>query len=327
MDAKSSVKQKLIVTATPHIRSKETVSDIMLDVIIALAPAAVMGAFYFGLRAAALMALSVGSAVLFEFLYRLATRRDRTINDLSAVVTGLLLAFGLPPSAPFWVPVVGAAFAIVIVKQLFGGIGQNFVNPALAARAFLLASYPGIMASWSLAGISARIDAVSTATPLAQLKDGAEQLPSLLQAFLGNRNGSLGETCVAAILAGLAYLLIKRIISWRIPVTYIASFALVAWIMGREGAFTGNPLYELCLGSVMLGAVFMATDYTTSPVTPIGQIIMGVGCGALNAVFRLRGGFPEGTTYAILIMNLAVPLIDKFTKPRIYGEVKKHGHI
>lgn len=318
-------KPRIRVSAAPHIRAKENTGDIMLDVIIALAPAAVMGAYYFGFKAALVIAVSVASAVACEYLYRRFTKRSKTINDLSAVVTGLLLAFNLPSSVPLWVPVIGAAFAIIIVKQLFGGLGQNFLNPALGARVFLLVSFPAEMTNWALG-----VDGVTSATPLAMLKEGFTPGSSdLLNTFIGNVNGSIGEVCTAALLLGLVYLLVRRIISWRIPVTYMASFGVLAWLFGRNGFMTGNILYELCTGGLMLGAVFMATDYSTSPITPAGQLIMGVGCGVLTAVIRFFGGAPEGVSYAILFMNLTVPLIDRFVKGRIYGyrkEVKAHGN-
>lgn len=311
-----------MVSAAPHIRSKDKTSEIMLDVLIALAFAALAGTFYFGYKALLIIVISVASALLFELLFQLVTKRKVTVTDCSAAVTGLLLALCLPASAPYWIPVIGAFFAIVIVKQLFGGIGQNFVNPALAARAFLLASYPAYMTNWSVTPVYA--DAATGATPLALLRQGFEpNMSDVWNAFLGKINGSIGETCAAALLIGGGYLLIRRIISWRIPVTYVGSFMLFTWLFGRNGAFAGFPLYEAVTGGVLMGAMFMATDYATSPVTAKGQLIMGLGCGLINALIRVYGGYPEGTTYAILLMNLAVPLIDKFTKPRIYGEVRR----
>ena len=326
-----SMNRKLIVSATPHIRSKEKVSDIMFDVLLALAPAAVMGTYYFGLKIVFLLAVSIVSCLGFEALFQLITRRKVTISDLSAVVTGVLLTFNLPASAPLWLPIVGSFFAIVIVKQLFGGLGQNFMNPALGARAFLLAAYPVYMTNWSVKPLgvdtitaATSVAGVSSATPLALLKGGyVPGWEDILNAFTGNISGCIGETCAAALLLGFAYLLIRKVISWRIPVMYIGTFALLAWMFGRNGAFTGNALFEVLTGGLLLGAIFMATDYSSSPITPVGQIIMGVGCGVLTAVIRIFGSYPEGVSYSILLMNLVVPLIDRATKPRIYGEVGK----
>lgn len=312
--------QRLIVSSSPHVRSESTVSSIMLDVVIALIPAIVAAAMFFGIRALFIIGVSVAAAVLTEALIQRLMKKPVTINDWSAVVTGLLLAFNLPPSAPWWLAVIGSAFAIAIVKQLFGGLGYNFLNPALAARAFLLASWPVRMTTWTQPGA----DAVTTATPLAILKgtEAAGQLPSLMSMFIGNIGGTIGETSALALLIGSAYLLYKRVINWRIPIIYIATVAVLTWILGPDGAFTGKPLYHVLGGGLILGAFFMATDYVTSPVTPLGQIIMGLGCGILTAVIRLYGGYPEGVSYSILFMNVATPLIDRYTVPKKFGEVK-----
>lgn len=319
--------RKLKVSATPHIRAKGTVSDIMLDVIIALAFPAIVGTFYFGFRAALIVLVSVAACVGFEFLFNIVGKRRQSVGDLSAVVTGMLLAFGLPVSVPLWVPVVGAGFAIIVVKMIFGGMGQNFINPALGGRAFLLAAYPVLLTNWDPGANGRVVDAFSGATPLAALRLGEGFVNAdLTNAFLGRTLGSIGETAAVAILLGGLFLLWRRVISWRIPATYIATFALLAWVFGRgDGMFTGHVLYELFLGSVLLGAVFMATDYSTSPVTPRGQLIFGAGCGALNAIFRFYSGLPEGTTYAIMLMNLCTPLIDRFTRPKVYGHRKERS--
>ena len=316
-------KHQYVVSGTPHIRGKETTAQIMLDVVIALSPAAVMAAFYFGFAAIWIMVLSVCSAVLFELLYQKAVKKPSTIRDCSAVVTGLLLAFNLPASAPFWLPVVGSFFAIVIVKQLFGGLGQNFMNPALAARAFLLASYPAQMTNWSVSPVPA-IDGVTAATPLAALKSGAlaPEMMDYVNIWIGRAGGCIGETCAVALLIGGLYLVARRIISWKIPVFYIGTVAVLSVLLGRNGA----PFYEIGAGGLMLGAIFMATDYSSSPVTPAGKIIFAVGCGILTILIRTySGSYPEGVSYSILLMNLAVPLIDRFTQPRVFGEVRKHG--
>lgn len=322
----------LMVSSTPHIRSNETISSVMRDVVIALLPAAVMGVVFFGVRAAILMVISVVSAVAFEALYQKAAKKKVTVTDFSAVITGLLLAMNLPASAPFWIPVVGAFFAIVIVKQLFGGLGQNFMNPALGARAFLVASYPTAMTgaafketSYGVIGIA---DAVSQATPLTQIKAGAVGLTQTdyINAFIGNTGGVIGETCAIALILGGIYLIIRKVISWRIPVTYILTVFLLTWVFKLCGlAPTREPMYELLAGGLMLGAFFMATDYASSPMTPVGQLIMGIGCGVLTVLIRVFGGYPEGVSYSILLMNLCVPLIDRYTRPTIFGAVKKEA--
>ena len=279
-----------------------------------------MGIVYFRLKALLLIVISIAAAVIAEAVYQKGTKQKVTISDLSAVVTGLLLAMNIPASAPWWVPIVGSVFAIVIVKQLFGGLGQNFVNPALAGRAFLLASYPSIMTNWVTPGA----DAVSTATPLALLKAGnVADLPSITDAFLGNIGGTIGETCALALIIGGVYLIWRGVISWKIPVIYIATVFVLTALIGRNGV--RMPVYELFTGGLMLGAFFMATDYATSPITPVGQIIMAVGCGILTTLIRIFGGYPEGVSYSILIMNLCVPLIERFTKPTIFGALPKEA--
>lgn len=306
--------EKLImVSSTPHVRSRDTIERIMLDVVIALMPACIAGIYFFGIKALLLMLVSVVSCVLFEFIFQKITKKPVTVRDLSAVVTGLLLAMNLPASAPVWLPVVGGFVAIIIVKQLFGGLGQNFINPALLARAFLLTSYPVAMTKWT-------VDSVSTATPLALLKQSIMPNSSdYINALLGNIGGCIGETCSIALIIGGIYLLVKKVISWRIPATYLITVFILSWVLGRNGLFTGVPVYELITGGLLLGAIFMATDYATSPITPVGQLIMGLGCGALTVIIRVYGGYPEGVSYSILLMNLVVPLIDKYTKPRVFG--------
>jgi electron transport complex protein RnfD len=323
-DNMDNAEKKLIVSSTPHTRSNESTKEIMLDVLIALAPAAVMAAYYFGLKAVGVIAASVAACVLFELIYELVLKKEVTIGDYSAAVTGVLLAFNLPASAPLWLPVAGAFFAIVVCKQLFGGLGQNFINPALASRAFLLAAYPVQMTDWSAAPRNLA-DAVSSATPLTRLAEGANVNDiSVVKAFMGQIGGSIGETCAWALIVGGVYLIARRVISWRIPVTYIAAAALGFWVCGRTGLFSGAPLLELVTGGILLGAFFMATDYATSPVTPLGQLIMGAGCGVLTVLIRIYGAYPEGVSFSILLMNLAVPLIDRFTRPKVYG-VKRGG--
>lgn len=298
------------VSSSPHIRAKETTTSIMRDVIIALLPATLASVYFFKLQALIVILVSILSCVAAEYIWQKANKRKVTIGDLSAVVTGLLIAFNLPASVPLWIPVVGGFFAIIIAKQFFGGLGQNIVNPALVARAFLLAAWPKEMTTWTL-------DGVTTATPLAALKAGT-QAPALMDVFIGNVGGCLGETSALALIIGGVYLLAKHVIDWRIPVTYIGTTFIITAIAGRAG----NPVYELFAGGLMLGAFFMATDYATSPITPIGRIIFGVGCGVITSIIRILGGYPEGVSYSILIMNLFVPLIERWTTPKVFGKVK-----
>ena len=308
-----------VVSGTPHVRSKESIQSIMRDVIIALVPATAAGIYYFGLRALILIVAAIISAVFFEWLYEKITKKPVTINDLSAVVTGLLLAMNLPASAPVWVAIVGSAFAIIFAKQLFGGLGQNFINPALAGRAFLLASYPTEMTTWVVPnGLAA--DAATYATPLAQLKNGALDA-SLKQLVMGQVGGTIGETCAIALIIGGIYLLYKHVISWKVPVIYIATVFILFAVIGRHGM--RMPLQEIFAGGVMLGGIFMATDYASSPVTPKGQVIFAVGAGLLTYLIRTFGGYPEGVSYSILIMNCCVPLIERFTEPTIFGALPK----
>lgn len=308
-----------VVSGTPHVRSKESIQSIMRDVIIALVPATAAGIYYFGLRALILIVAAIISAVFFEWLYEKITKKPVTINDLSAVVTGLLLAMNLPASAPIWVAIVGSAFAIIFAKQLFGGLGQNFINPALAGRAFLLASYPTEMTTWVVPnGLAA--DAATYATPLAQLKNGTLDA-SLGQLVMGQVGGTIGETCAIALIIGGIYLLYKHVISWKIPVIYIATVFILFAVIGRHGM--RMPVQEIFAGGVMLGGIFMATDYASSPVTPKGQVIFAVGAGLLTYLIRTFGGYPEGVSYSILIMNCCVPLIERFTEPTIFGALPK----
>ena len=319
-----------VVSGTPHVRSKESIQSIMRDVIIALVPATAMGIFYFGVSALVLIIAAIVSAVVFEALCQKIMKKPVTVSDLSAVVTGLLLAMNLPASAPIWVAVVGSAFAIIFGKQLFGGLGQNFINPALAGRAFLLASYPTEMTTWvvpnglSLADATASAtsvaDAATYATPLAELKAGALHA-SVGQLAIGQVGGCIGETCAIALIIGGIYLLYKHVISWKIPIIYIGTVFVLFAVIGRHGV--RMPLQEILAGGVMLGGIFMATDYASSPVTPKGQIIFAVGAGLITYLIRTFGGYPEGVSYSILIMNCAVPLIERFTEPTIFGALPK----
>ena len=313
-------KTRFSASLAPHIFAKDTTAVLMLDVIAALMPTVAAGIWLFGWNAARVIIICVVSCVGFEFLWEVLLKKPITINDLSAVVTGIILALTMPANAPWWMLVVGSATAILLVKQLFGGIGDNFVNPAATARAVLLASWPALMSGGAY---TAPLDAVSGATPLAILGRSAEAVaqaaPSTLDLFIGRIPGCIGEVSKIAILLGLVYLLIRKTITWHIPVTMIASFMLFTWLFG------GDPLQGVLMGSVLFGAVFMATDYVTSPMTHKGQIIFASGIGLLIALIRMFGGYPEGTMYAILIMNVLTPLIDRVTHGKIYGEVKAHA--
>lgn len=305
----------LKVSAPPHISTKDDVSTIMYDVILALMPAMIAGAYLFGYRAIIIVLISVLSSVAFEILWNKALNKQPSTNDLTAVVSGILLGFNMPVTVPLWMPVVGSFFMIIIVKMCFGGLGHNFMNPALAGRAFLMVSWPAAMtrfvAPFSRLDIVDVTDAITSATPLSPEFAGNVSAWNL---FLGNVGGCIGETSALALLIGGAYLLIRRIITWRIPVCYLATVAVLSALCGADVSV------QLLSGGLMLGAIFMATDYTTSPVTPLGQIIYAVGCGVLTCVIRFAGGYPEGVSYSILLMNIATPLIDKLTPPKIYGK-------
>lgn len=314
---------KFKVSTAPHVRTADTTSRIMLDVCIALIPTLIAGIYIFGLRSLIVVATCVVSCVASELLFQLISKRTVTVYDFSAVVTGLLLGLSLPVTAPWWMCVIGSVVGIVLVKQLFGGIGDNFLNPALTARAVLLASWPTRMsaAAYVNPNYFGRIDALTSATPLELIAKGENV--SLFDLLIGDVPGSIGEVCKIAILLGFAYLLIRRIISWQVPVIVMLTTALCTWAFTGGGIYT--PVAAILSGGVMFAAVFMATDYTTTPMTAPGQLIFAVGTGLLIAVIRCFCGYPEGVTYAILFMNIVTPLIDKYIKPRVYGEVKKNA--
>ena len=313
------MQKNLAVSSSPHLRSGASTRRIMQEVCLALAPAGIAGIVLYGAHAAALIAASVITCVLSEFIYQKLAREKTTIGDWSAVVTGLLLAYNLPANAPIWLAVVGGVIAIVLVKQMFGGIGSNFMNPALTARAILFVSWSSLMSSYPQTTFA--VDATSSATPLALMGAGSVTDVNLWNLMIGNCGGVLGETCKLAIIAGGVYMLIRRIIDWRIPVTFIGTVFLCYLL--KDGA--EMAVYQIFAGGLMLGAFFMATDYATSPVTGIGKLIMGVGCGILLFVIRAYASYPEGCSFAILFMNVVTPLIDKFTMPKPFGEVKQHG--
>ncbi len=311
------MQQELILSGSPHIKSSISTSRIMLDVVIALIPACIAAVYFFGAGCLMTIALCIISAVGCEAAVQYFTKKAVTISDLSAVVTGLLLALNLPPNVPWYIPVCGSAFAIIIVKQCFGGLGHNFMNPALAARCFLLISWPVAMTTF--VAPFAGVDAVASATPLGVLSEGSGTLPGIFDLFIGKVGGSMGETSVLALLIGGAYLLIRKVISWRIPLAYLGTVAIFTLCTGQPGMI----LFNLFAGGLMLGAFFMATDYVSSPSSPNAQLVFGVGCGVITMVIRLWGGYPEGVSFSILFMNLLTPLLDKALRPKVFGEVKQ----
>ena len=296
-----------LVSPSPHVRSRTTTQSILLDVIIALCPALVASVIIFGFRALLVVAFCVSVCVLSEFLFEKIVKRKITVGDLSAVVTGILLGFNMPVGIPLWQAAVGCIVAIVIVKQLFGGIGCNFANPAITARIVMMISFASSMSSFAT-----KNDATSSATPLS----GGE-FPSLWRLFIGDHAGSLGETCALALIAGGVYLLIRRVITWHTPVVFIGTVFVLSWALGAD------PLEQILTGGLMLAAIFMATDYATTPHTPWGRVIFGFGCGLITVLIRTFGNYPEGASFAILFMNILTPLISVWTRRRPFGGVKK----
>ncbi len=310
----------LVVSAPPHLFSPTRTDRLMRDVLIALVPATIGGINLFGPRVLAVIATAVIAAVATEAIAQRLLGRPSSVGDLSAAVTGLLLGLNLPPGAPLWLAAVGSAFAIGVVKQFFGGLGSNFLNPALAARAFLVAAWPGLMTTWVKPG-DWTLEAMTGATPLAILKDPEilQRFPSYAELFWGWIPGTIGETSAAALLLGAGYLLVRKVIRWHIPVFFVGTVALLTWVLGPEGLFTGDPLGHVLSGGLLLGACFMATDYVSGPVTPVGRVWFGAGCGLLTVLIRLYGGYPEGVSFSILIMNMAAPLLDRYTVPTQFG--------
>ena len=303
------ISQRLVVSVSPHIRARENVRAIMFDVLLALSPALVASIIFFGRRALLIVSVSIFFSVASEFFWQSMWKKKITVGDLSSVVTGMLLAFVLPPSSPLWMVAIGAFVAIILGKQIFGGLGYNPFNPALVARAVLLASWPVYMTTWTRP-----FDGITTASPLGIVKMELDQrLPSYLEMFLGNRAGCLGEISILALLVGVVYLLYKKQITWHIPVSYIGTVGLVCFLFKRD------PLFNIMAGGLILGAFFMATDMVTSPLTRSGKLIFGVGCGFLTVLIRFKGGFPEGVCYSILIMNMLTPIIDKITELKVFG--------
>jgi electron transport complex protein RnfD len=335
-----------ISSSSPHVRDTDSISKIMWTVNIALIPALFMAFYFFGPKALWVTLLAVVSAVLTEGIIQKLAKKPMRIQDGSAVITGILVAFNVPASVPWWMPIVGSVFAIAIVKELFGGLGNNILNPALAARAFLLASWPVEMtASWVApkGGTISGISGITSATPLNLLKQSGKIIAnpdmydpvqvqnaqnaianlsnSYSNLLIGNVGGCIGETSVIALLIGALFLFYRHAITWHIPFSYVGTVALMSWVFGgTDGIFTGNWIFHILSGGLILGAFYMATDMVSSPLAHKGQIIFGVGCGILTVTIRIWGGYPEGVSYAIILMNLAVPLIDRYTVPKVFGE-------
>lgn len=306
---------RMVVSVNPHIYAKDTTQTIMRDVLIALLPAVFASVLFFGVKALLVEAVCVAVAVVCEWAFEKICNKPITVTDLSAAVTGLLLGLNLPVDIPLWQAAFGSFVAIVVVKQFFGGIGQNFANPAITARVIMLVAFSGTMTSWA---IPAFTDATSAATPLAILgAEGASgQLPTLLQMFLGARGGSMGETSCLALLIGGVYLIYRRVISWHTPVAFIGTVLVLTALLGQQ------PLYQVMAGGLFIGAIFMATDYTTSPPTPAGKLIFGVGCGLITVLIRVWGNYPEGVSFSILLMNILNPYISGWTKTKPFGGVQ-----
>ena len=306
----------LFLSASPHIRSEKTVSGIMLDVIAALTPAAVAGIIIFGYRAAVVMAVCISTAIICEYLFQRVAKQKILVADLSACVTGLLLALNLPVTIPLWQAFIGSAFAVVVVKGLFGGIGKNFANPAITARDMMLIAFTDTMTSFVS---PLNPDMVASATPLQLLKVSGEGLPTLKQMLWGVRGGCIGETCGVCIALGGIYLILKGIISWVTPVCFVGTAFVLSFLYGG----TDFALYQILAGGLLLGAFFMATDYSTTPTRPLGKAVFGISCGLITAAIRFYGSYPEGVSYAVLLMNIITPYIDKLTRPLPIGGNRK----
>lgn len=326
---------ELVVSVSPHVKSDISTRGIMWTVNLSLLPAFLFGAYFFGPKAVFVTALCIITCLFSEWAFQKITDKEITITDGSAVLTGLLLGMNLPASSPFYIPVIGGVAAIAITKQLFGGLGYNIFNPALIGRAFVLITWPRAMTTWIKPDAAfTNLDAISAATPLGILKE--EGMAKLLaefgdkanlytELFLGHRAGSLGETSALALLIGACYLLYKRYITWHIPLSFIGTVAVIAWIFGGEGWFNGDPLVHVLGGGLILGAFFMATDYVTVPSVRKGQIVFGIGCGLITILIRLKGGYPEGVMFAILLMNCFTPMIDRNLRSRVFGLRKKEA--
>lgn len=310
---------KFILSVSPHLREKTNTTIIMLDVVIALLPALAASVFIFGLRALLLVAVCVASCVLAEYLFGLICKKPTTIGDLSAVVTGILLAFNLPVAVPVWQAVIGSVVAIIVVKQLFGGIGMNFANPAIVGRIFMFLAFSGTMSNYLIPDSTGEL--VATATPLVAT---GNDVPSLFNLFIGNNNGCIGETCVAALILGGIYLIVRKVISFHIPVVFIGTVFVLSLLVAPEGQGIFNyALYQILSGGLMLGAIFMATDYVTSPYTKWGKVIFALGCGLITFAIRQWGSYPEGVSFSILFMNILTPYINNWTATKPFGGATK----
>ncbi len=309
----------LHVSSSPHVRCADTTQNLMLDVVIAMLPAAAFGVYRFGLYSLAVILATVAACVASEYVYEKLMHKPNTISDFSAVVTGMILALNMPPEIPLWIPMLGGVFAIIVVKQLYGGLGQNFMNPALAARCFLLISFAGLMNNFSSAAIG--FDSLTGATPLASMRAGNGADLSAL--FLGMIPGTIGEVSTLALLIGGVYMIVKKVISPKIPLMYIGTFAVFVFLFG--GFDLSYVLNQVCAGGLVFGAFFMATDYVTSPITPKGQVVYGVVLGLITGIFRLWGASPEGVSYAIILSNLFVPMIERYTLPKAFGKEGKQS--
>lgn len=310
------MENNLTVSISPHVKHKDTTRSIMLDVIIALLPALAVSIYVFGMRSIMVVLTSVVTCVLSEYIFRKIAKRTNTISDLSAVVTGIILAFNLPVTMPLWMVAIGGFVAIFLIKQLFGGIGDNFINPAIGARIVLFVSFATAMTTWAAPFFYRSADIVTSATPLALLLEQGAALPTYKELFLGTVGGCLGETSAAALLLGGVYLVFKKVISPVIPVCFIGTVFLFTFALGKD------PVYQILSGGLMLGAIFMATDYTTSPMTIKGQVIFGISCGFITTVIRVFGSYPEGVSFAIILMNILTPLIDRYCLTHPFGALK-----
>lgn len=317
--------EKLLVTTSPHIKSSATTNRLMLDVVIALVPALIAAVVIFGMRALLVVLVCVATCVIAEWVYEKAMKKPNTIGDLSAVITGILLAYNLPVGIPIWQAIFGSAIAIILVKQLFGGLGKNFANPAITARIIMFLAFSASMSTFGFptigAGasdaVSAATDAVTSATPLGLMASGNEAaLPSLMDMFLGVKGGVLGETSVLALVLGGLYLIVRRVITWHVPVCFIGTVFVMSLLLGQ------SPVYQIMSGGLMLGAIFMATDYVTSPQTSWGRVIFGVGAGLITVLIRFYGSYPEGVSFAILLMNILTPYINRATRHKAMGGIK-----
>lgn len=316
-----SFPEKLSVSPSPHIKTLDTVRSVMLDVLIALLPAAAWGVYHFGVHALLILLVSCATAVVSEVLYQVLMKQPVTAGDLSALVTGLILGLTMPSETSLWVPCVGSFFAVIVVKQLFGGIGHNIVNPALTARVFLMLCFPGEMTKFAQAGS----DVISSATPLVSLKSGVVPGVSLFNCVLGNVAGCIGEVSVIAVFAGFIYLLCRKVVRWEIPVGFVGSVALYFLLFPITGDNPASLAYELCSGGILFCALIAANDWTTTPITSMGRLIFGIGCGIITVVIRCFGSYPEGCAFAVVIMNLLVPFLEGWTMPVPFGKKQRGG--